>query len=122
MPDERDFRVRALLYIENQGVAQGLYNHVLGVKDDAVDINPNMPNAEPRKVEIGDAWIVEYDLCFPLEHEDVAIGLFNHTKNIPVIPLPGAGEGEETGFIWIERCGHRRRESCETIERKEVLD
>ena len=46
--DERDFRVRAFLYIENEGVATGLYDHLLDVKDEAVDINPDSPNAEMR--------------------------------------------------------------------------
>ncbi len=54
MADERDFRVRAFLFIENEGVARGLYNHVLGVKDDAVDINPGEPNAEMRYVKLED--------------------------------------------------------------------
>ena len=35
MADNRDFRVRAFLYIVNEGVATGLYDHVLDVKDEA---------------------------------------------------------------------------------------
>lgn len=117
----RDFRVRALLYIENEGVAVGLYDHVLDVKDEAVDINPNKPNAEPRKVEIGDSYVVEYDLAFPPENQGMAQGLFNYSKNLSgVSKLPNPDEGQETGFVSIERCGHRIKESCEIIERYEV--
>ena len=117
----RDFRVRAFLYIENEGVAVGLYDHVLDVKDDAVDINPDTPHAEMRLVEIGDTWIVEYDLAFSPDKQGMAIGLFNHSKNISAVKLPGAGEGEETGFVSIERCGHRIRASCDITERYEVI-
>ena len=117
MADNRDFRVRAFLYIKNEGVAIGLYDHVMDVKDDAVDINPDTPHAEMRLVEIGDSWIVEYDLAFPPDKQGMAIGLFNHTKNIRAVKLPGASD--ETGFVSIERCGHRIRESCEVIEKYE---
>ena len=122
MPDNRDFRVRAFLYMENEGVATGLYNHVLGVVDEAADINPDSPNAEMRLLEIGDNWIVEYDLCFPPDKQGIARGLFNHSKNSPgVSKLPGASEDEETGFVSIERCGHRIQAGCEIIERHEVM-
>ena len=118
---EKDFRVRAFLYIENEGVAIGLYDHVLDVKVDAVDINPNTPYAEMRLVEVGDSWMVEYDLAFPSDKQGMAIGLFNHSKNIPAVKVPGVGENEETGFVSLERCGHRIHESCEVIERYEVI-
>ncbi len=117
--DNRDFRVRAFLYIENEGVALGLYDHVLDVGDEAVDINSDTPHAEMRLVEIGDAWVVDYDLAFPPDKRGMAIGLFNHSKNIPAVKLPGADE--ETGFVSLERCGHRTREACELIERYEVV-
>ena len=42
--DNRDFRVRAYIYIENEGVATGLYDHVMDVKGEAVDINPDSRN------------------------------------------------------------------------------
>ena len=111
MSDDRDFRVRANLYITNEGVALGLYDHVQDVIDEAVDINPGRPNAEMRLLEIGDSFIVEYDLSFPPDKQGVAIGLFNHTKNVP----------STTGFISLERCGHRINESCELIERHDVV-
>ncbi|KKN22971.1 hypothetical protein LCGC14_0909740 [marine sediment metagenome] len=117
----RDFRVRAYLYIKNEGVALGLYDHLIDVKDEAVDINPGMSNAEMRLVEIGDSWIVDYDLAFPPDKQGVAIGLFNQTKNIKAVKLPNAEEGEETGFVSLERCGHRIKESCEIIERYNVI-
>ena len=119
--ENRDFRVRAYIYIENEGVATGLYDHVMDVKDEAVDINPDSPNAEMRLVELGDSWIVEYDLAFPPDKQGMAIGLFNHTKNISSVKLPGAGEFDETGFVSLERCGHRIKESCEVIERYDVI-
>ncbi len=118
---ERDFRVRAYLHILNEGMALGFYDHILDVYDEAVDINPGSPNAEMRKVEIGDSWIVEYDLAFPPDKQGVARGLFNHSKNIPAIPLPNPSEDEETGFVSLDRCGHRVGESCELIERYEVI-
>ncbi len=117
----RDFRVRAFLYIKNEGVALGLYDHVLDIKDEAVDINSDTPYAEMRLLEIGDSWIVEYDLAFPPDKQGMAIGLFNQTKNIPTVKLPNAGYGEETGFASIERCGHRLHLSCEIIERYNVI-
>ncbi len=121
MMDDRDFRVRAYLYIENEGVATGLYDHALDVIDEAVDINTDSPNAEMRLLEIGDNWIVEYDLAFPPDKQGIAIGLFNHTKNIPAVPLPNPDEFEETGFVSLERCGHRIKESCEVTDRYEVI-
>ncbi len=120
---ERDFRVRAYLYIENEGVALGLYDHVQDVKDEAVDINPDSPNAEMRLLEVGDSWIVDYDLCFPPDKQGMARGLFNHTKNIArnnAVKLPGADEDEETGFVSLESCGHRIKQRCDSIERYEV--
>ena len=121
MADNRDFRVRAFLYIKNEGIAVGLYDHVLDVKGEAVDINPSQPNAEMRLVEIGDSWIVEYDLAFPPDKQGMAIGLFNHTKNISAVKLPGAGEDEPTGFVLLERCGHRIRKACDLVERYDVI-
>ena len=115
---ERDFRVRAFLFIENEDRALGLYDHVEDVKDEAVDINLDQPNAEMRMLEIGDAWIVEYDLAFPPDKQGAAIGLFNHTKNIPATPSP---EGFADGFVSLENCGHRVNQSCELIERYEVV-
>ncbi len=118
---ERDFRVRAFLYISNQGQAQGLYNHVQGTRMDAVDINPEMPFAEIRKLELGDSFTVTYNLCFPPDKQTEAEGLFNHSKNLPgVSKLPGASPDEETGFVSMERCGHRTKQPCEITERYDV--
>ena len=118
---ERDFRVRALLYIEDEIRALDLYDHVLDVKDEAVDINPGKPNAEMRMVEIDDNWVVEYDLAFSPSNQGSAIGLFNHSKNFPgVSKLPNPDEGQETGFVSLERCGHRIGQGCDLIERYEV--
>lgn len=117
---DRDFRVRAFLYIKNEGVALGLYDHVQDVREQAVDINPDQANAEMRKLEIGDTWIVEYDLAFPPDEHGLAIGLFNQSKNINAVKLPSAGEREETGYVSLERCGHRIEQSCELIERYDV--
>jgi len=120
---DKDFRVRAFLYIENEGAARGLYNHIQGGIDDAVDINPDSPNAEWKQLDLNDSWTVTYDLCFPPELQDTAEGLFNHTKNVArnnAIKLPGAEEGDQTGFVSIERCGHRTKQGCELIERYEV--
>lgn len=115
---ERDFRVRAYLFIKNEGTALGLYDHVLSVEDKAVDINPDKPNAEMKLVEIGGGWIVDFDLAFPPDKQRIAKGLFNHTKNIKAVKLSGEGE---TGFVSIERCGHRIKQGCEPIERYEVI-
>ncbi|KKM47226.1 hypothetical protein LCGC14_1558860 [marine sediment metagenome] len=120
MADNRDYRVRAFLYIENEGIALGLYDHVLEQKEDAVDINPDTPHAEMRLVEFGDAHIVEYDLAFPPEEQGKARGLFNHSKNINAVKYPDAEEGMQTGYVSLERCGHRIKESCEIIERYDV--
>lgn len=117
---ERDFRVRAFLYILNEGVALGLYDHVIDIQDDAVDINPDSPAAEMRLVEIGDAYIVEYDLAFPPEQQGMAIGLFNQSKNIPAVKLPTEDEYGETGYASLERCGHRIGQPCSVIERYDV--
>ncbi len=116
----KDFRVRAFLYFENEGVALGLYDHVLDVKGEAVDINPNSPNVEMRLVEIGDNWVVDYDLAFSPDKKGIAQGLFNHTKNIPTVKLPNPENGEETGFVSIEQCGHRTKQRCDIIERYDV--
>ncbi len=116
--DNRDFRVRAFLYIENELKALDLYDHAIEVKEDAVDINPDAPNAEMRKVEIGDSWIVEYDLPFPPDKRGMAIGLFNQSKNTPAKKL-STSEGE-TGFVSLERCGHRVKQRCDPIERYDV--
>ena len=91
--------------------------------DDAVDINPDSPNAEWKQLDLNDNWTVEYDLAYPPELQDTAEGLFNHTKNVALnnaIKLPGAEEGDKTGFVSLERCGHRIKEGCELIERYEV--
>ncbi len=117
---ERDFRVRAFLYIKNEGVAIGLYDHIQDIIDEAVDINPESPSAEMRLLEIGDNWIVQYDLAFPPDKRGIAIGLFNHTKNIPAVKLPNVTEFDETGFVSLERCGHRIKQGCTLIERYEV--
>lgn len=114
MADERDFRVRTHLYIEDEGVARGLYNHVLGLKDDALDINPGKPNAEMRYVELDDHYLVDFDLCFPREKQGMAIGLFNHTKNTPSQKSPIE---DIDCFVSLERCGHRIEVSCELIEK-----
>ena len=112
----RDFRVRAYQYIVSESTALSHYNHVMGLYDSAVDINPDKPNAEPRLVEIGDSWIVEYDLTFPFDKEGMARGLFNHTKNIPAVKLPDG----KTGFVSLERCGHRIKQRCDILERYDV--
>ena len=110
--DERDWRVRANLYLTNKGVATGLFNHVKGLENDAVDINPGQPNAEPKFVRLENHWEVFYDLCFPPDKQDIAQGLYNHTKNVksnkspdPMIVCGGS----------IERCGHRLGIRCDTI-------
>ena len=125
MPDNRDFRIRAYLYIKNEGVARGLYNHVMGLWDEAVDINPDSPHAEMRKVEIGGSYIVNYDLCFPPDKQTEAEGIFNHTKNMAenhATKVPNAGEVGETGYVSLERCGHRTKQQCEmNVERYEVV-
>ena len=110
MADNRDFRVRAFLFIENEGVATGLYNHVLGLKDDAVDINPDKSNAEMRYVKLNDYYIVSYDLCFPPDKQGMARGLYNHTKNTPSQQL-----GDDKCYVSLEHCGHRIKEKCELI-------
>ncbi|KKM19637.1 hypothetical protein LCGC14_1653570 [marine sediment metagenome] len=123
MADDRDFRVRAFLYFVNEGIARGLYNHVLGQEDKAVDINSDEPNAEMKMLDIGDNWTVKFDLCFPPEHQDVAEGLYNHTKNAArnqAQLLPNPGE-QDTGSVSIERCGHRTGQGCEITERYEVV-
>jgi len=95
---ERDFRVRAFLHIENEGAARGLYNHIQGVMGEAVDINPDRLNAEMRMLTLNDSWNVKYDLAFPPDKQDIAEGLFNHTKNSPgVSKLPNTDEFDETG-------------------------
>ncbi len=121
---ERDFRVRAFLYIQNEGRARGLYNHVLGQEEKAVDINAGAPNAEMKKLEIGDNWTVKFDLCFPPEFQSMAEGLYQHTENMArnqAVPLPNPTEWQDTGFVSIERCGHRIKQSCEIIDRYEVV-
>ncbi len=116
---DKDFRVRAYLFIKSGGIALGLYDHVLDVKGEAVDINSGKPNAEMRLVEIGDGRIVTYDLAFPPNKQGIAMGLFNHTKNIKATKLPDTSE-DETGYVSIERCGHRVGQSCKLIERYDV--
>jgi len=111
--DNRDFRVRAFIFIENSGVAKGLYNHVLGLMPDAVDINPNKPNAEMRYVKLEDHYIIKYDLCFPSDKQDEADGLYNHTKNTPSKALPD----ERICYVELEHCGHRIKQKCEIIKR-----
>lgn len=118
--DNRDFRVRAFLYIVNEGVARGFYNHIKDVMVDAVDINPGCPNAELRTLVLSDSWKVTLDLAFPPDKQGAAIGLFNQAKNIPAIPLPNTYEGQETGFASIKRCGHRIGVGCEIIENHKV--
>ncbi len=122
--DNRDFRVRAFLYIQNEGRARGLFNHIQGVMGDALDINPDSPNAEMKKLTLNDSWTIQCDLDYPPELQDTAEGLFNHTKNVAinnVIKLPGAEEDEETGFVSIERCGHRTKQGCTPIEKYKVV-
>ena len=121
---ERDFRVRAFLYFVNEGVARGLYNHILGQEDKAVDINPGKPNAELKKLEVGDHWTVEFDLCFPPEFQDTAEGLYQHTKNMAIqhaTKLPNPANLQDTGSVSIERCGHRIKQGCTPIEKYEVV-
>ena len=123
MIDNRDFRVRAFLYFVNEGVARGLYNHVLGQEGKAVDINAEAPNAEMKELEISANWTVKFDLAFPPEYQDTAEGLYQHTRNMATnkaIKLPNAGELDDTGSVSIERCGHRIKQRCELIERYEV--
>ncbi len=117
---DKDFRVKAYLYIVNEGVARGLHNHVLGVYDDAVDINPDSPYAEMRHLDLGDTWIVEYDLAYPPDKQDIAEGLFNHTKNTAINHSTLCPTGAEC-YVSIERCGHRIKQGCDPIERHEVV-
>ncbi len=114
MADKRDFRVHAYLFIENEGVARGLYNHVLGVKDQAIDINPNKPNAEMRFVKLDNHYFVYFDLCFPPDKKGVAEGLYNHTKNTPSQHSP---DPEQECYVSLEHCGHRLKLSCTLIKR-----
>ena len=118
--DNRDFRVRAYLYFTKELQALGLYDHTQDVIDEAVDINTESPNAEMRLLEVGDSWIVEFDLAFPPDKQGIARGLFNHSKNTPAVKLPNPTEGQDTGSVSIERCGHRIKQGCEPIERYEV--
>ena len=118
MPDNRDFRVRAFLHITNEGVARGLDNHVQGTMVDAVDINPGMASQELKALSLDNHWDVRYDLDFPPDKQDVAEGLFNHTKNVSSVPSPYP---EETAFVSIERCGHRIDQRCDPIERVEIV-
>ncbi len=124
MADDRDFRVRAFLYFVNEGVARGLYNPVLGQEDKAVDINAGQSNAEMKELEIGDNWTVKFDLSFPPEHQDTAEGLYNHAKNAAInqaVELPNPTEEQDTGSVSIERCGHRVKEGCTSVERYKVV-
>lgn len=121
---EKDFRVRAFLYFVNEGVARGLYNHVQGLLDDAVDINPESPNAEWKQLDINDSWTVACDLCFPPELQDTAEGLYQRTENMArnhAVKAPTGTVPEDTGLVWIERCGHRIKAGCTIIERYEVV-
>ena len=111
MPDNRDYRVKAYLFITNAGVALGLYNHVLGLKSIAVDINPDKPNAEMRYVALDNHYFVKFDLCFPPDKEDDARGLYNHTKNTPSQHSPTG----ETCYVSLEHCGHRINEPCKLL-------
>ena len=118
MTDNRDFRVRAYLFFDNQGVANGLFNHVKGLEADAVDINPGLPNAEPKFVIEGDTYTVEFDLCFPPDKQDKAEGLYNHSVNTPSKVSPVG----EVCFVSLERCGHNGTPPtpCVVTERWEV--
>jgi len=111
---EKDWRVRANLYFTNKGRATGLFNHVKGLEPDAIDINPGQPNAEPRFIKVEDHYFVRYDLCFPPDKQDIAQGLYNHTKNVKSLPSPD--EDIVCGGS-IERCGHRIKERCEFTEK-----
>lgn len=46
------YQVRANLYFTNQGIAQGLYNHIIGVFPDATLINPDQENIEFSILEL----------------------------------------------------------------------
>lgn len=104
--DTRDFRIRAFLHIKNEGMARGLHNHILGDYENAVDINSGSPHQEMRQLTLNDTWEVHYDLTFSSELEDIATGLYNHTKNI----------SHTIGYGSIERCGHRIKQPCEIID------
>ena len=116
--DGRDFRVRAFVHIPNEGAARGLEGHVRGPMGDAVDINSGMANQELKTLSLDNHWDVRFDLCFPPDKQDVAEGLFNHTKNVPSVPSPYP---EEIAFVSMERCGHRIGVSCNITERHEIV-
>lgn len=105
--DNRDFRVRASMFITKGGVATGLHNHALSFYDLAVDINPGQANAEMRYVKTDDHYIVNIDLCFPPDMQEEAEGLYMHTMNVPF----------SSGYVEIHRCGHRINQSCDLIDR-----
>ncbi len=112
MPDKRDYRVRAFLFIENVGVATGLYYHVLGLKDQAIDINPGKSNAEMRYVKLDNHYYVTFDLCFT--KKGLAEGLYQHVKNTPTQHSPNP---EQVCYVLLERCGHRLGLSCTLIKK-----
>tara|TARA_R100001530_G_scaffold120865_1_gene88190 strand:- start:188 stop:562 length:375 start_codon:yes stop_codon:yes gene_type:complete len=123
MPDNRDFRVRAFLYIKKEGVARGLFNHIQGVMGEAVDINAGEPNAEMKQLELNTSWTVFCDLCFPPDKQSEAEGLFNHSKNTARKHgklLPNPDDDIDTGSVSIERCGHRTKQSCTVTETYKV--
>jgi len=113
MADLRDYRVRANLFFDKEGVARGLFNHVKGVEPDAVDINPSQPNAEMRYVKIENHYIVMFDLCFPPDCQEEAEGLFIHSVNTPSKKSPE----EDICYVSLERCGHRQGVSCEITDK-----
>ena len=120
MADNRDLRIRAFCYIKDEVKARGLFDHIQDLLVEAVDINPGTPNAELRKVTIGGNWIVEYDLSFPPNKHGIARGLYNHTINLPLAKLPTSGPDDETGFVTLERCGHRIGKPCKVTKKFKV--
>ena len=113
---EKDFRVRCKLRFSNQGVANGLANHLANQIEKTVNINEGQANQELVYVQVNGTSVVEANLNFPPENEDVSKGVFNHLKGVfdkaipPINPL-------DIHFISMERCGHRIKELCEVIEK-----
>lgn len=63
------------------------------------------------------------DLCFPPEQKGIAQGLINHlrTQIDKAVNINLGDPANEVGYIILERCGHRLGESCEVVEKYEVV-
>lgn len=46
------YQVKVNMFLQNEGIARGLYNHCLEVFPQASIINPDTPNSEPSKLEL----------------------------------------------------------------------